>query len=111
MFLIIYIVFLHELTIEALLFGNDTLSDMQNLQIFKSINQTNRAFYPLMSTFSTNIIEAVYSKELTTGPDGAVVSQPYFTLVQRSTTKEADKIELLNEQLDTVKRRFVILLK
>lgn len=64
-----------------------------------------------MITFLTNISEAVYSKELTTGPDGVIVNQPYFTLVQRSTTKETDKIELLNEQLDTVKRRFVILLK
>ena len=31
------LVFLHELTIEALLFGNATLTDMQNLQIFKFV--------------------------------------------------------------------------
>jgi hypothetical protein len=31
------LVFLHELKIEVLLFGNDTLTEMQNLQIFKSV--------------------------------------------------------------------------
>jgi hypothetical protein len=31
------LVFLHELTIEALLFSNATLTDMQNLQIFKFV--------------------------------------------------------------------------
>jgi hypothetical protein len=31
------LVFLHGLTIEALLFGNATLTDMQNLQIFKFV--------------------------------------------------------------------------
>ena len=30
--------FLHELKIEVLLFVDDTLTDMQNLQIFKSIH-------------------------------------------------------------------------
>jgi hypothetical protein len=30
-------VFLHELTIESLLFGDDTLTELQNLQIFKSV--------------------------------------------------------------------------
>ena len=29
--------FLHELKIEVLLFVDDTLTDMQNLQIFKSV--------------------------------------------------------------------------
>jgi hypothetical protein len=31
------LVFLHELKIEVLLFGDDTLTEMQNLQIFKSV--------------------------------------------------------------------------
>ena len=31
------LVFLHELTIESLLFGDDTLTELQNLQIFKSV--------------------------------------------------------------------------
>jgi hypothetical protein len=31
------LVFLHELKIEALLFGDDTLTEMQNMQIFKSV--------------------------------------------------------------------------
>ena len=31
------LVFLNELTIEVLLFGDDTLTEMQNLQIFKSV--------------------------------------------------------------------------
>ena len=31
------LVFLHELKIEVLLFGHDTLTEMQNLQIFKSV--------------------------------------------------------------------------
>ena len=31
------LVFLHELKIEVLLFGGDTLTEMQNLQIFKSV--------------------------------------------------------------------------
>jgi hypothetical protein len=31
------LVFLHELKIETLLFGDDTLTEMQNLQIFKSV--------------------------------------------------------------------------
>jgi hypothetical protein len=31
------LVFLHELIIEVLLFGDDTLTEMQNLQIFKSV--------------------------------------------------------------------------
>ena len=31
------LVFLHELKIEVLLFGDDTLIEMQNLQIFKSV--------------------------------------------------------------------------
>ena len=31
------LVFLNELKIEVLLFGDDTLTEMQNLQIFKSV--------------------------------------------------------------------------
>jgi hypothetical protein len=31
------LVFLHELKIEVLLFGDDTLTEMQNLQIFKTV--------------------------------------------------------------------------
>ena len=31
------LIFLHVLKIEVLLFGNDTLTEMQNLQIFKSV--------------------------------------------------------------------------
>ena len=31
------LVFLHELKIEVLLFGDDTLTEMRNLQIFKSV--------------------------------------------------------------------------
>jgi hypothetical protein len=31
------LVFLHEPKIEVLLFGDDTLTEMQNLQIFKSV--------------------------------------------------------------------------
>jgi hypothetical protein len=31
------LVFLYQLTIEALFFGDDTLTDMQNMQIFKSV--------------------------------------------------------------------------
>ena len=31
------LVFLHELNIEVLLFDDDTLTEMQNLQIFKSV--------------------------------------------------------------------------
>jgi hypothetical protein len=31
------LVFLSELNIEVLLFGDDTLTEMQNLQIFKSV--------------------------------------------------------------------------
>ena len=31
------LVFLHELKIEVLLFDDDTLTEMQNLQIFKSV--------------------------------------------------------------------------
>jgi hypothetical protein len=30
-------IFFHELKIEVLLFGDDTLTEMQNLQIFKSV--------------------------------------------------------------------------
>ena len=44
------LVFLNELKIEVLLFGNDTLTEMQNLQIFKSLHQTNKTFYPFMIT-------------------------------------------------------------
>ncbi|XP_063435478.1 uncharacterized protein LOC134716413 isoform X1 [Mytilus trossulus] len=59
----------------------------------------------LMGRIKEDLHASVYSSELTTGPDGVVVNQPYFTLVQRTSTKEADKIDMLNEQLDTVKRR------
>jgi hypothetical protein len=31
------LVFLHELKVEVLLFSDDTLTEMQNLQIFKSV--------------------------------------------------------------------------
>ena len=31
--------FFHELKIEVLLFGDDTLTEMQNLQIFKSVKR------------------------------------------------------------------------
>jgi hypothetical protein len=31
------LIFLHELNTEVLLFGDDTLTEMQNLQIFKSV--------------------------------------------------------------------------
>ena len=31
------LLFTHELTIEALFIGDDTLTDMQNMQIFKSM--------------------------------------------------------------------------
>ena len=47
------LVFLNELKIEVLLFGDDTLTEMQNLQIFKSIQlyiKTNKTFYPFMFT-------------------------------------------------------------
>jgi hypothetical protein len=45
------LVFLRELTIEALHFGDDTLTDMHNLQMSKicaPVPQTNKTFYPLM---------------------------------------------------------------
>jgi hypothetical protein len=45
------LVFLHELKIEVLLFGDDTLTEMQNLQIFKSVQlYIKRTFYPFMIT-------------------------------------------------------------
>jgi hypothetical protein len=42
------LVFLHELKIEVLLFGDDTLTELQNIQIFESVqlHQTNKTFYP-----------------------------------------------------------------
>ena len=47
------LVFLHELKIEVLLFGDDTLTEMQNLQIFKSVQlyiKRKKTFYPFMIT-------------------------------------------------------------
>jgi len=54
------LVFLHELTIEALLFGDDTLTELQNLQIFKSvqlyIKQTKRFTHLWPSPLLTHLL-------------------------------------------------------
>jgi hypothetical protein len=47
------LVFPHELIIEVLLFGDDTLTEMQNLQNFQictTLHQTNKTFYPFIIT-------------------------------------------------------------
>ena len=47
------LVFLNELKIEVLLFGDDTLTEMQNLQNFQictTLHQTNKTFYPFIIT-------------------------------------------------------------
>ena len=45
------LVFLNELKIEVLLFGNDTLTEMQNLQIFKSVQKQETSKVPKMCFF------------------------------------------------------------
>ena len=47
------LVFLHELKIDVLLFGDDTLIEMQNLQMFKSVQlyiKRTKRFYQFMIT-------------------------------------------------------------
>ena len=45
------LVFINELKIEVLLFGDDTLTEMQNLQIFKSVQKQETSKVPKMCFF------------------------------------------------------------
>jgi hypothetical protein len=60
------LVFLHELKIEVLLFGNDTLTEMQNLQIFKSVQ-----LY-ITPTYTAWIISQMHTKKISIQATGAM---------------------------------------
>lgn len=61
-------------------------------------------YSPIFKKLQTDLHAAVYSDELT-AQEQTIHKVPYFTLVQKVYDERNDRVETLDEQLDTVKRR------
>lgn len=63
-----------------------------------------------MSTLNFISPDAVYSDDLTTTMDGSITKIPYFVHISRRQDSQSEKMDEMEEQLETVKKRFVLYL-
>jgi len=52
-------------------------------------------------------IDAVYSDDLTTTMGGSITKIPYFVHITRRQDSQSEKMDEMEEQLETVKKRYL----